>query len=325
MKKNLILIFTVLTFITTEAKAKKPKYSPIPNTTIEQAFPHAAATLSVAFKTGFEEFDYGKRILKSTWYEYYSGLLKHRCKFLCYIDDSKTFNVDVTDVQYKNSNDIWVKSSEGFIFKKEEKFKAAISENVRQGMLNEKISNENKKWFFRNIAINNLFFKNATDLAAERWFDTYLKDKPIKWKVNFADIEKNSNSSQDYKYKETYTHATSSLSIGSVDISSTNFYIVKYTNKDTNVLSQKGDNVDLTGYCRTLFYTGGNFFITLTEDVDTKIPSNTLQANKEKSDKKEKSVLEVAGKLKELKELLDLGAITEEEYENEKSKLLNRN
>jgi hypothetical protein len=325
MKKNLILIFTVFTLIVAEANAKRIKYSPVPNITIEQAFPHAAATLSVVFKTGFEEFDYGKKILKSTWYEYYSGLLKQRCKFVCFIDDSNTFHVDVTEVQYKNTYDIWEKSSENVLFKTEEKFKATIAENVRQGILNAEVSTENKKWFFRNLKINTLFFENATDLAGERWFKNHLENKEINWQANFVDIEKNSNSNQDYKYKETYSYATSSLSLGSVDLSTTNLYIVKYTNKDNNVLTQKGDNVELNGYCRTLFYKAGIFYVTLTEDLETKVPVNTLQASKEETKKEEKSILEVAGKLKELKELLDLGAITEEEYNTEKDKLLNRN
>ena len=110
-------------------------------------------------------------------------------------------------------------------------------------------------------------------------------------------------------------------SINSMDSFDSNFSIVKYTNNDRNVTRSKNSKTEVHGYCRSLSYNMGNFFITLTDKLEDELPNQSVKG--EKATEKKKSVLEVADELKKLKELLDLEVITEDEYKKEKDKLLN--
>ena len=125
-----------------------------------------------------------------------------------------------------------------------------------------------------------------------------------------------------YSYKELFTHAVK-LSLGSISFEYNKFFITKYTNNDGNVLSQKGDKISVIGFCRSLIYENENFYVVLTNELKDVLPQTTL-AKQKLDESNETSILEVADKLKKLKELLDLGAINKEEYDKEKAKLLNR-
>jgi len=242
-------------------------------------------------------------------------------KFLFEINEKNDLNVSTVDIEYKNSNDIWESSGEGLFSKKEEKFRALINEAIRRGIEVDTIHQVNQEWFFRDLTINSLFFADATDLAVERWYNQYLEDKLIGWNMVFKDIEKN-DLNTEYKYKETYSHIIENPLVE--DESKENFHVIRFTNRDENVLSKKGEKLLLKGYCRSLIYEDGLFKVIVTESLEDNVPSLTKGTTLEKQNSKtSNSILEVADQLKKLKELLDLGAITEEEYQNEKSKLIN--
>lgn len=320
MKRNLIILMTFLS-LNSFGQNDKLIYKPILNTSLEESFPNAAAILVASLKIGIEQFDYGKKNLKSTWYEYYRGINRHRCKFLFSIDDNNTLDIKAVEIQWwVSSKSYWDPTTEGLFSKKEEKIRAVIAEATRKNIENSEITKQNQNWFFKDLGINTLFFENATDLAGDRWFEMYLKDKNVRWNLTFVDIEKNTNSNNDCKYKEIFIYSTT-LTLASIDFERSKFYIVKYTNDDNNVLTQKGDKKELTGYCRTLDYDNGKFYISVTDNLDDILPQESEKI--ENSNDNQKSILEVADKLKQLKELLDMGVITESEFKAEKEKLLN--
>jgi hypothetical protein len=84
-------------------------------------------------------------------------------------------------------------------------------------------------------------------------------------------------------------------------------------------MASKNLPIVLEGYCRSLSYSDGVFNIYLTDEVDSALPNNSFQ---QEQTKEQRSVLDFAEKLKQLKSLLDQGIITKEEYETEKKKVL---
>ncbi len=130
--------------------------------------------------------------------------------------------------------------------------------------------------------------------------------------MNFLDIRK--NVSNQYKFTEDYSRVLSTMTSGQ-----TKFRLTKYTDSDRNTMTSKNSPSILEGYWRTLIYQDGVFSISLTDNLDSPVPSNSLQQEKSND---QKSVLDFAEKLKQLKSLLDQGIITKEEYETEKKKIL---
>jgi hypothetical protein len=319
MKKIFYLLFTLISLNSFSQKDNEVLvYKPIYNTNLEESFPMAAVLIG-NLELSLEEFDYGKKRLKSSWYEYYSGISRYRAKFLFTIDGNNTLNLDLVETQWwYSSKGVWESSSGGF-FKKADKIRAAVIETVRIGLSEEDIKKQNKDWFFKDLMITTLFFERATELAGERWFELYLKDKKIEWNVTFVDIEKN-NASNGYKYLEKYIYTTN-LTVFDINLEKSKFFIFKYTNSDATVLAQKGDMKMVNGYIRKLNYDDGIFNVIITENIEDKVPQKN--ESDKNFDNNTKSILEDAEKLKSLKELLDMEIITQEEFDAEKKKILN--
>jgi hypothetical protein len=319
-KITLTLLMMLTCFsIHTNAQKSKAEYSAILNTSIDECFPHAAAQIIYGYKIPLEEFNYANGRMLSSWFIYYRGLLKYRCKFLMTIDQQNTFDIETIDIQMESSSDgKWLSSTKSALSKKEDKIRTAFIDGIRKALKNENMCKQNKDWFFKDPYINKLFFEKATDLAADRWFEAHLKNQNVKWELTFTNVEKYTGKNNNYSYIEHYSHNPENP-LSSNELMG-NFYISKYTDSDKNVLTPKNKKLKVEGYCRSLKYHTGNFYITLTNKLEDKLPDSPTAKN---ASKKKKSVLDVAEDLKKLKELLDLGAITKEEYETEKDKLLN--
>jgi hypothetical protein len=226
------------------------------------------------------------------------------------------------DIQWwYGSQSRWDDTGEGLFSKKEVKLRTSFANDLRNNLKNKDLVKSTQNWFFTNLEVNSKFYETATDLAGDRWFQNYLQDQKVNWDLTFIDIEKNTNSGSNFKYKELFTFATT-LTLGSMSFEDNKFFITKYTNTDDNVLSRKGASISISGFCRSIQYDEGKFYVVLTDELDDKLPINTLAKQAETSIGKG-SILEVADQLKKLKELLDLGAINQEEYDTEKAKLLN--
>ena len=310
MNKNLF----VLTFICNLAYGQQTKiqeYKPIPGVNIEQAFPVAAAILMGSVKVGLEQIDWNTKTMSSSFVQYYKLILPARSRYNVTIDDNSTLHIQMLDPQtYSSTDQVWTSSYEA---KKEKNLKTELVNAIRATLEKPDEVQKCQDWFYKDLYINSRFFEHATELAGNRWFDNYLKDKAVKWKATFNDIKNNADN--NYKYMEIY-----SLKVSTLTTEQTNFVITKYTNTDKNTLTSKNTLTDFDGYCRSLVYKDGTFYIVLTDKLETPLPTNSVQ---EKQVNSQKSVLEYAEKLKELKSLLDQGIITKEEYESEKKKVLN--
>ena len=95
------------------------------------------------------------------------------------------------------------------------------------------------------------------------------------------------------------------------DFLNAKFYITKYTNSDKNIFTKKRSKINVKGVCRYLNYDLGSFYVVVTEKGEDEI------SNQPELERKS-----VADELIKLKELLDAGVITQEEFDAQKEKLL---
>lgn len=261
-----------------------------------------------------EDFNYGEGILKSTYYEYYRGLARCIGKFNITIDQANNVNVKIVDVmKWDKTISDWLPAGESLLSKAEYKYEAAFVNDIRNNIKHVEIVNQMRPAFYSSLTVNAKFYEHATELAGQRWFESNLKDKHVNWELTFLDIDKNANGI--YKYIEKYSTVTNQSIAGQ----GTKFVISMYTSSDKNVLTSKGKKLLVNGYCRNLAYKDGVFEIDLTEKLDSPMPMNSLQA---KATESNRSVVDSHEQLKKLKELLDMGAITKEEFDKEKKKIL---
>jgi len=102
-----------------------------------------------------------------------------------------------------------------------------------------------KTKFYNDPNTHYLFFKKATELAAERWYETFMKDKTFAWTLKFSDIKKNeSTRHEELKYIVTARYYTGSSLVGMGGL-----YIKQYTNDDSNTMTEKGSKIKIKGKC----------------------------------------------------------------------------
>jgi len=281
MKKVTIIIAVLCLFLadaTMAQKRKKNDWQGINNVTLEQGFPAAYEVLKT-YGLGLDVFAYGQKRMKSTFYIYSRGILEGqaRARILVSIDDGNRMDIQFVDFQEEN-NGYWVEGGAALFSKKERKTRNEMGKKI-EAIVNDPASlNTSAEAFFKDLSVNRAFFATATELAGDRWFEKYLKNRQISWMVVFDDIQKNKDS-DDYQYKEEFSYNTEAT-IGSAS-SFTPFKVVKYTNMDANVLVSTGSRLKVTGYCRQLIYDNFmGFYLIVTDKPDSPIPANSLQAGK---------------------------------------------
>lgn len=302
LKKVINLTVLMLLLIgTLSAKKEKIVYSPVTNVNFEEVWPAVYAQLKFN-KMGLEEFDYGGGYLKSSYFQYYSGLLEYKGKFEFVYSDN-ILEVDVVDIQLKKDGR-WQNASSSNLFKTEYKMNARTANGIR-GILNSpEAINQSKELFYTSLEVHELFYRTATELAGKRWFEKYLQDKPVEWNLTFLNIDENKDNT-DFAYKESYVYTTGSLS-NTFDLAETKFVITKYCNSDENTFASKGSKKSVKGTCKSLQYTGGVFYIVMADE--------TTSPNVK--------TVSIADELIKLKSLLDAGVITADEFNTQKDKLL---
>lgn len=262
-------------------------------------------------------FHFGERYLVTGWYEYYFlGIVEQRAKLLFEIDDENTLDLRWVENQFFNKNYlIWENTSPN---KKIHKLKAEIAEALEALIRDPEYINDAIEFFYSSRKVNSIFYSGATDLAGQEWFENHLKGREIEWQMKFVDIERATGNS-NYGYREFYRFYGKMY-----EQAEASFMVIKYTNDRSNISMVKEYAAVVRGFCRKMDYDDPShqFRVVLTENLDDPLPKNTLEYEYAKEGKKDKSFFEVADKLKKLKELLDMGAITNEEFEKEKKKLL---
>lgn len=297
-------------------KKKKAVYSPITNVTMEDVFPVAAYMMRFYYRGDIDHLEWGKKLMRSSYINYYSWLGGNsRLKVNFEIDENNSLDLKFDPLEsYDQTAKKWSLVYEGY---KEREIRITIADFIRDRLNNADSLKKAKDWFYTDLQVNSCFFENATELAGNRWFDSYLKDKPVKWRISFDDVK--TNKANNYKYAEEYSAEL--LGIESDANYVKKFAILKYTDSDRNVMTSKKTTIVTDGFIRSLHYNNGLFTVTLTERIDSPLPKTAAQTTEQKGGR----VLENAEKLKQLKSLLDAGVINKADYEAEKKKLLNSN
>ncbi|MBP6390246.1 MAG: SHOCT domain-containing protein [Flavobacteriales bacterium] len=309
----LLLTSTLIAF------GQKPKkvttYTPVTGVNMEEVFPVAAYMVKHYYKGDMDYLAWGDRHMRSYYIGYYWGLgTQCRAKVNYRVDDGQGLDLTMDPVEiYDPETHVWSGARED---KRELNIKIEIAEYIRKYMASPDSVRKAKDWFYSNLRMNACFFETATELAGQRWFESYLKDKPVKWNLPFDDVKQ--NTAEGYKYAEYYSGDITNTALDPNADAVKRFQIVKYTNSDKNVMSSKGSAQMVTGYIRSLEFESNSFLITVTETLQDPLPKTSAHATQQQGG----GVLENADKLKKLKELYDAQILSKEEYEAEKKKIL---
>lgn len=259
-KRLSMLLFLVLLSVSLYGQKSKKEvipYRSIQFANIEEAFPVAAMLFEGDLSATAGKLNWGEKEMISTYYEYRKILGSYRLRLRVFIDNENTLNVEPIKIQTTNATNEWVDYS--YVEKREKAIAAEFIEHLRLVLQMPEEIKRAQDVFYTDLVINALFFNSATELAGNRWFDSYVKDKNIKWKVSFIDLSKNTSTDYKFSYVENY-----SMSIEFVSGNETKFYIKKYTNSDQNVMKKKGSSVIVEGKCVALNY-DNSFNIILTD------------------------------------------------------------
>jgi hypothetical protein len=317
MNRSILLTLGATVALSASAQRKKSPtvYTPLTGVSTEEVLPVAAYMIKTYYKGDIDYLAWGDRHLRSYWINYYWGLgtqchLKANFK----VDASNGLEIIMDPVEmYDTDSHRWIGARED---KRELNIKIEMVEHIRARLAVPDSVQKAKDWFYTDLRVNACFFETATELAGQRWFEAYLRDKAVQWTVPFDDVK--ANAVEGYKYAEHYSADISNTALDPNADVVKRFQIVKYTNSDKNVMSSKGSNLKVSGYFRSLTFSNDQFLITITEALNDPLPKTSAQATESKGG----SALENADKLKKLKELLDAGILTKAEYDAEKKKLL---
>ncbi|WP_430813990.1 SHOCT domain-containing protein [Carboxylicivirga sp. RSCT41] len=297
-KRALITSICLLLAINLFAKKDKVAYAPVAGFTSENVWPAVKVQLDFN-KVPVESWSFADQRLKSTWQYYSSGISKKRCKWIFTYSDN-LLHVEMVDIQTKIGDEPW-KAYGTSQSKSERTMHAYMAMGVASVKENKDNFNKTIDDFYTSLETHSFFYQNATELAGKRWFERYLKDKEINWDLVFANIDESSTRKQ---YKETLVYVVEGQS-KNFSFDNSNFFVTKYTDSDANIFTSKGSLVEVKGVCKQLINKDNVFYIVL-EDKGVAIDKPNS----------------VADELLKLKDLLDQGIITQEEFDTQKKKIL---
>jgi len=310
---QMVLVFGLL-FASAALCYAADDYAPITNIDKEEVWPlvyNAMAKNNIVLKS----FNYGNNEMTSD-FSYFSDLLvPMRGRFL-FKYENNTLDISMFGYELKEAKTgIWSSSTPTFS-NKLKKIRMYMVTNIQETKANPDFVNRAKEAFYNDLWVTAKYFETATELAGQKWFETYLKGKNVSWNLTFLNAA--SNNDPNYKYNEYYALTSDSLMNDGVMIGN-KFNVLKLVTTDANAFTQKGAKKNVTGYVRALSYMNGIFYIIITENPDGEIKSYIAGENKP-ADKP--SITSKADELLKLKELLDKGILTKDEYEAEKKKIL---
>lgn len=322
MKISLTIILAIIPFIGFAQKKEKkpvPTYQSVENATPETAFP--IAKLIFGDNCSIASFDMFERKLTTHYYAYAGLFTQKRAIITLTISPNNLLDVYIGNIErYNKQYGVW-ESTLSSALGPEESERIKLTDLFRKNLADTAIVSKAQAEFFQDLDINSIFYSNASELAGERWFNAYLKDRKVSWNVTFIDLKKNRDVANGFAYEERHASRTYNV-LTDPFLTGIKFTIFKYTNNDKLVSAKKGTQLQLVGYCRKLEYNNGQFFIILTDNLSDKMSSsNSASTQSEKTT----TLLDSSDKLLKLKELLDKGVITKDEFDKEKKKILNGN
>lgn len=245
MMKNLkLLTLLFLLFCSTQFFGQDARYvyGPVTGITLDDMFAIASKTFETNdCKT--KTFNYSKGIIESSYYNFTVLVSEFRSN----IEVKNTANgvyISFINLQMKGSNGSF-QDAASVLGGKTDKLILAIGKKFEEISKDPAQVEEAKTKFYNDPNTHYIFFDKATDLAAERWYENFMKDKSFKWMLEFRDIKKNETTSYpDYKYIVTARYYTGSGLTGMGGL-----YIKLYTNSDENTLTEIGTKIEVEGKC----------------------------------------------------------------------------
>jgi len=257
--KLITIVFSLLFVGQVFAQDAKYSYGPVTGISLDDMFAIAEKTFeNKEVKT--EKFSYSKGIIISSHYNFMILISNYRADIEIKNTESGVY-ISFINLQMQSSTGRYTDIA-SVMGKKAKKLITAIGKDF------EKISKDPdqieaaKVKFYNEPHTHYLFFKKATDLAADRWYENFMKDKSFTWNLSFSDIKKNeSKKYPEYKYIVTSRYNTNSSLIGMGGL-----YVKLYTNDDKHAMTEKGTKVKISGKCVGLKESSGYYFINFIQE-----------------------------------------------------------
>ena len=260
MKKAVLLFLAVFLATPFFAQDARYHYGPVSGINLDDMLAISAKTFENR-GVKVERFNYSRGMILSTNYGFTILVSPYRTKILVENTDDGVY-LSFIDLQMKSSSGGWTDVA-SVLGKKTDKLMTAIGKEF-EAIANDPAQVEAAKTaFYNDPRTHYLFFKKATELAADRWYENFMKDKTFDWTLKFADIKKNEDKDfPDYQYIVTARYYTgSALTIGSGGL-----YVKLYTNDDSNMMTEKGTKIKVKGKCTGVHEYMGIYYIDFTQE-----------------------------------------------------------
>lgn len=257
MKLFTILLCTMF-IVQLSAQDERYVYGPVTGVSLDDMLAIAAQTFENN-EVSTDNFNYSQGTIESTHYNFTILVTPYRCNILVKNTDKGVY-LSFIDLQMKGSNGLYTDVA-SVLGKKTDKLMAAIGKEFEKIANDPAAVKEAKTKFYNDPRTHYLFFKKATELAADRWYENFMKDKTFSWDLKFSDIKKNESSKyEDYKYILTARYYTGSSLVGMGGL-----YIKLYTNDDSQAMAEKDSKVKVEGKCVGFKEYMGYFYIDFIE------------------------------------------------------------
>jgi hypothetical protein len=240
--KILTLFLSMTFFLQVFAQDARYTYGPVTGINLDDMLAIAAKTYQDnGVKT--DKFNYSQGVIVSTSYKFTVLVSEYRADIEVKNTDNGAY-ISFIDMQMKGSNGLW-QDVATVLGKKPDKLIKSIGQNFENISKDPNEIEAAKKDFYNAPYTHYLFFKKATELAADRWYENFMKDKTFNWQLKFSDIKKNeSKKFEGYKYVVTarYYPGSSLTGLGGL-------YVKLYTNSDDLAMAEKNSKVKIEGKC----------------------------------------------------------------------------
>jgi hypothetical protein len=239
--KFLTFFLSIAFFLQSYAQDARYTYGPVTGANLDDMLAIAAKVYDNN-DIEVETFNYSQGTILSTHYNFTILISPYRAKILVNNTDDGVY-LSLVELQMKG--EYGYKDVESVIGKKCDKLIKSFGKEFEKISEDPAEIEKAKIEFYNDPNTHYLFFKKATELAADRWYETFMKDKVFSWDLKFSDIKKNESSRhKEFKYIVTARYYTGSSLAGLGGL-----YVKLYTNSDSEAMTEKNSIINIEGKC----------------------------------------------------------------------------
>ncbi len=255
--KFLTLFLSIAFFLQSYAQDARYTYGPITGVNLDDMLA-IAAKMYDNNEVQVETFNYSQGKILSSYYNFTILISPYRAKILANNTDDGVY-LSLYELQVKGK--YGYEDVESVLGKKCDKLIKSFGKEFEKISENPDEVEKAKTKFYNDPNTHYIFFKKATELAAERWYENFMKDKVFSWDLKFSDIKKNESSKyKEYKYVVTARYYTGSSLVGLGGL-----YVKLYTNSDSEAMTEKNSTVNIEGKCVGFKENMGYYYINFIE------------------------------------------------------------